>query len=139
MVISIGVVGASGQVGTEVCLFLRTYPSIRVIAIVRAAISGAILRRCGIEVRVGTFSSAQESIALIGDCDVVVDFSTVSGGNVGEALEHYRKYVISAIAHSKPHTKYIFISSVNAFGVGDHFNKTRNYILPHSVYGYTKR
>ena len=58
---TIGVIGASGQVGTEVCLYLKTYPEVRPVAIVRTSLSGALLRRLGIEVRVGAFGTESGS------------------------------------------------------------------------------
>jgi dTDP-4-dehydrorhamnose reductase len=136
---TVGIIGASGQVGTEVCLFLKTYPGVRVIAIVRAPISGAILRRCGIEVRVGTFATPEESAQLVGDCDVVIDFSVISTGEVAEICAHYAKNITAALQYSPSWARYVFISTINAFGMGDEFNRAKNYWIPHSVYAYTKR
>jgi dTDP-4-dehydrorhamnose reductase len=136
---TIGIIGASGQVGTEVCLFLKTYPAVRVIAIVRAPVSGSILRRCGIEVRVGTFAAAEESARLVGDCDVVVDFSVISTGEVVQICAHYAKNITAALQYSRSRARYVFISTINVFGMGDDFNRAKNYWIPHSVYAYTKR
>jgi nucleoside-diphosphate-sugar epimerase len=138
-VTTVGIIGASGQVGTEVCLFLKTYPGVRVIAIVRAPISGAILRRCGIEIRVGTFATPEESAGLVGDCDVVIDFSVISTGEVGQICAHYAKNISAALQYSPSWAHYVFISTINAFGMGDDFNRSKNYWIPHSVYAYTKR
>jgi len=136
---TIGIIGASGQVGTEVCLFLKTYPGVRVIAIVRASISGAILRRFGIEVRVGTFATPEESARLVGDCDVISDFSAISTGEVAQTCAHYAKNITAALQYSPPRGSYVFISTINAFGMGDDFNVAKNYWISHSVYAYTKR
>ena len=65
MTTTIGVIGASGQVNTEVCLYLKTYPEVRPVAVVRTSISGALLRRLGIEVRVGAFGTESESRELL--------------------------------------------------------------------------
>ena len=136
---TVGIIGASGQVGTEVCLFLKTYPDVRVIAIVRAPISGTILRRCGIEVRVGTFATAEESARLVGDCDVVIDFSAIPTGEVAQICAHYARNIAAALQYSPSWARYVFISTINAFGMGDEFNRAKNYWIPHSVYAYTKR
>jgi dTDP-4-dehydrorhamnose reductase len=137
--VTIGIIGASGQVGTEVCLFLKTYSDVRVVAIVRAPISGAILHRCGIEVRIGTFATPEESTRLVGDCDVIVDFSVPSGDEVVQICAHYAKYITAALQCSPSRARYVFISTINAFGMGDHFNAAKNYRIPHSIYAYTKR
>jgi nucleoside-diphosphate-sugar epimerase len=138
-VTTVGIIGASGQVGTEVCLFLKTYPGVRVIAIVRAAVSGSILRRSGIEVRVGTFAAPEESTRLVGDCDVVIDFSAISTGEVAQIRAHYAKNITAALQYSPSWARYVFISTINAFGMGDDFNRAKSYWIPHSVYAYTKR
>ena len=136
---TIGIIGASGQVGVEVCLFLKTYPGVRVIAIVRASTSGAMLRRCGVEVRVGTFATPEDSARLLGNCDVVVDFSASSTGDVAATRAHYAKYITAALQYSPSRTRYVFISTINAFGMGDDFNQAKSYWIPHSAYAYTKR
>jgi nucleoside-diphosphate-sugar epimerase len=136
---TVGIIGASGQVGTEVCLFLKTYPGVRVIAIVRTPVSGSILRRCGIEVRVGTFAAPEQSIRLVGDCDIVIDFSAISTGEVAQICAHYAKNITAALQYSPSWARYVFISTINAFGIGDDFNRAKNYLMPHSVYAYTKR
>jgi nucleoside-diphosphate-sugar epimerase len=136
---TIGIIGASSQVGTEVCLFLKTYPDIRVIGIVRASISGAILRRCGISVRVGTFDTAEECVRLVGDCDLIVDFSVISTGDFAATRAHYKQYVSGALRGSPAFARYVFISTINAFGMGDEFNRAKYYWVAHSVYATTKR
>jgi nucleoside-diphosphate-sugar epimerase len=136
---TVGIIGASGQVGTEVCLFLKTYPGVRVIGIVRAPISGSLLRHCGIEIRVGTFATAEESRRLVGDCDVIIDFSVISTGAVAQICDHYAKNITAALQYSPSWARYVFISTINAFGMGDDFNRAKNYWIPHSVYAYTKR
>jgi dTDP-4-dehydrorhamnose reductase len=134
----IGIIGASGQVGTEVCLFLKTYPNIHPIGIVRAPISGALLRRLGIEVRYGTLGSPHQCSELLGDCDLVADFS-VSSGAAHEIKAHYLNNISKALEFSRPGAHYLFISSINAFGMNSKFNRTKFYRIPRSVYAHTKR
>lgn len=136
--ITIGVIGASGQVGTEVCLFLKTYPGVRPIGIVRTSISGALLRRLGIEVRVGTFESQDQSVDLLRDCDVIVDFSA-SSRDVRSMKSHYSRYITQATRLSSPSARYIFISTIDAFGMNARFNRPRYYWVPHTIYAHTKR
>jgi nucleoside-diphosphate-sugar epimerase len=137
-VITIGIIGASGQVGTEVCLFLKTYPGVRPIGIVRTPISGALLRRLNVDVRVGTFASPSDSKELVGDCDLVVDFSAPSRG-VEEIKMHYLKNISSALEFSPRSALYIFISTINAFGMSARFNRAKYYWIPRSAYAHTKR
>jgi len=137
-VTTIGVIGASGQVGTEVCLFLKTYPDVCPVAIVRTGISGAVLRRLDVEVRIGTLGDPYQCRDLLGDCDLVVDFS-VKSGEVADIKAHYRGNISRALECTRPEARYVFISTINAFGMGARFNRAKQYFVPHSVYAYTKR
>ena len=135
---TIGIIGASGQVGTEVCLFLKTYTDVRVIAIVRTPVSGALLKRLGVECRMGTLGNEQECQELLADCDLVVDFSVVIG-EVSKTKRHYFNNVAKALQYSQPGAKYVFISTINAFGMSEQFNRAKKYFIPHSIYAVTKR
>jgi nucleoside-diphosphate-sugar epimerase len=135
---TIGVIGASGQVGTEVCLFLKTYPTVRSVAIVRTGISGALLQRLGVEVRVGTLEDPYRCTDLLRDCDLVADFS-VKSGEVADIKAHYHQNITRALECMRADARYVFISTINAFGASPRFNRAKHYFLPHSIYAYTKR
>jgi nucleoside-diphosphate-sugar epimerase len=135
---TIGIIGASGQVGTEVCLFLKTYPNIRPVGIVRTPVSGALLRRLGIEVRCGTLGSPRQCSELLGDCDLVADFSVLPG-SAREIKAHYFNNINKALEFLRPEARYLFISSINAFGMNGGFNRAKYYWVPRSVYAHTKR
>jgi nucleoside-diphosphate-sugar epimerase len=137
-VTTIGIIGASGQVGTEVCLFLKTYPGVRPIGIVRSEISGALLGRLGVEVRLCDTSDERRCREVFADCDVLVDFS-VPAGDAGDITAYYDRNIARALECSPAGARYVFISSINAFGMSGRFNKAKNYLIPHTVYAYTKR
>ena len=136
--IRIGVLGASGQVGTEVCLFLTTYADVHPVGLVRTYVSGALLRRFGVDVRVGTLSDQHRCKALLGDCDLVVDFS-VNTGEVTDIKTHYQQNITRALDGTHGQARYVFISTINAFGMSTRLNRAKHYILPHSTYAHTKR
>ncbi|MEY3367588.1 MAG: hypothetical protein RI973_743 [Bacteroidota bacterium] len=135
---TIGIIGASGQVGTEVCLFLKTYENIRVVAIVRTAVSAALLSRLGIECRIGTFDREDRCRELLEGCDLVADFSVVIG-EVANTKRHYFNNITKALQYSPRQARYVFISTINAFGMSAEFNKAKRYLIPHSIYAVTKR
>lgn len=137
--ITIGIIGASGQVGTEVCLFLKTYPGVRPIAIVRTGISGALLGRLGVEVRVCSLEDAAQSSYVLGDCDLVVDFSVETGDDIARIKAHYHRNITRTLECARAEARYVFISSINAFGMSAGFNRAKNYRVPHSLYAVTKR
>ncbi|MEK7256108.1 MAG: NAD-dependent epimerase/dehydratase family protein, partial [Bacteroidota bacterium] len=135
---TIGIIGATGQVGTEVCLFLSTYQNVRPVAIARSSVSAAVLRRLGIECRVGALGDEAQCRELLHDCDLVVDFSAPVG-DVKSINRHYESHISKALQYSPAHAKYVFISSINAFGMSEQFNRAKHYLLPHSIYAATKR
>lgn len=135
---TIGIIGASGQVGTEVCLYLRTYTDVRPIAVVRSPVSAALLRRLGIEVRIGEMASKEEASRLLADCDLVADFS-VPTAEVARIKEHYRNNLTQMMAGAPKTAGYVFISTINAFGMSPRFNRAKHHWWPHSVYALTKR
>src|SRR2546425_10572288 len=76
---TIGVIGASGQVGVELCIFLRIFPEIRVIAICRSQLTSSFLRRGGVECRIGDLASLDLARRLLAGCDLVFDLSLLKG------------------------------------------------------------
>jgi hypothetical protein len=75
---------------------------------------------------------------LLHDCDLVADFSVVIG-DVSRTQRHYANNIAKAIRYSPAHARYVFISTINAFGMSEQFNKARRYLIPHSIYAVTKR
>jgi len=136
---TIGILGATGQVGTEVCLYLTTYSNIRVIAISRSEVGTALLKRFGIECRIGSLATELEAQALLADCDVVVDFMAIIATNLITYKNFYHNNITKAIQHSSPNTKYVFISTINAYGMGQYYNKAKYYLIPHTIYAVSKR
>ena len=71
----IAIVGANGQVGTEVCLRLREAADVEVVPVVRNLSGSAFLRLNGVDCRHGRIADPEQARHLIGDCDVVVNFA----------------------------------------------------------------
>lgn len=94
--ITIAIIGASGQVGTEVCLFLMTNPDVQPVAIVRSEVSGAMLRRLGVEVRLCNLDDEYQCREVFADCDLLVDFS-VPPGEVSDITAHYDRNITHAL------------------------------------------
>jgi nucleoside-diphosphate-sugar epimerase len=135
---TIGIIGASGQVGTEVCLFLKTYPGVRPVALVRSEISGAMLRRLQVEARLCDLRDEGQCKQAFADCDLLADFS-VAPGEAADTTAHYDRNIPRALECAPGGARYVFISSINAFGMSAKFNRAKNYWLPHTIYAYTKR
>ena len=137
--LSIAIVGANGQVGTEACLYLRQWPDVRPVAICRSNLAGAFLRRFGIECRTGNLQDARQAKDLLAGCDVVVDFSLPSG-IFAEMQPTIRSMVTNCIQQAPEGAAFVYGSSEMAYGMrqlaGERF---RWYRLSRTVYGASKR
>ncbi|MDB4987513.1 MAG: hypothetical protein JWN04_2691 [Myxococcaceae bacterium] len=114
---SIALVGANGQVGTEVCLLLSKMTGVTVLPIVRSRLGASVLERCGIPCRVGALTSDAEAKRLLEGCDLVADFSLPSGLPV-QVRDAIRTNVTHAMRNAPAGARYVFMSSTMAFGNG---------------------
>ena len=110
----IAVLGANGQVGSEICLLLRGVPGMQVVPICRNHSGSAFLRWHGMSCRHGRASDPVESRALLGDCDVVVNFALATG-RPREAREANRRLVEAAARDSLPGARIIFFSTLAVY------------------------
>lgn len=74
---TIAVVGANGQVGTELVLRLAHAKDVEVVPIVRNMSGSAFLRMQGIACRHGAITDQSEARALLADADVVVNLAHI--------------------------------------------------------------
>jgi nucleoside-diphosphate-sugar epimerase len=137
-VITIGVIGANGQVGTEVCLFLNCWEDVKVIAICRTRLGSAVLRSMGITCRHGSMQDAAHARELLADCDLVADFS-LPRGSADDIKAAYRANITNALESASGATRYVFISSLMALGMKGVGARIRYHWIPKTVYAATKR
>lgn len=110
---TIAVLGANGQVGSEVCIALSEI-GLPVIAIVRSPVGCALLRRAGVKCRVGSLSNPEAASGLLEGCDTVADFS-LPGGMPSEIRAGARR-VIEAALSAQPR-RFVYMSTTMAFGM----------------------
>ncbi len=111
----IAVVGANGQVGREVCLFLSVM-GVQVIPVSRTQLGGVFLERCALACRYGAVGNPKEAGRLLEDCNLVVDFSHPHGlpSQVRPAV---KANIQNILRLAPPGCPYIYISSISAFGM----------------------
>lgn len=106
----VGVIGANGQVASEVCLLLRNYPSIQLVPICRNPTGSAVLRYHGVPCRHGHVADARQARSLLGDCDVVLNFA-LPVGRPRQTLETNRRLIENSTLHSAPNAVIIYFST----------------------------
>ena len=133
----IAVVGANGQVGREVCLFLSVMGA-DVVPISRTELGGIFLERCGLTCRYGSVSDKNDAKRLLEGCDLVADFAHPR--NLPAKIRRAVKSNIDNIVHCAPQgASYVYISTISAYGMRDEDSKMKDYFLPRTLYAGDKR
>jgi nucleoside-diphosphate-sugar epimerase len=138
---TIAVVGASGGVGTELCLTLLSMPDIRVVAICRSRLASALLERCGVECRIGSVSRPDTAAALLSGVDAVFDLAFPDGPEF-ESRALNRAIITSAIQAAPPGARYVYASSCMAVGLDAPTHPGERFVyrvLSRTAYGARKR
>lgn len=110
----IAIIGANGQVGSEISLFLRLLPNVEVVPISRSIHGSSLLRRCGFECRHGSFDSPEAARDLIGDCDMVLDFALPTG-SVSQMRATIDQIIDSAMRGSDRLRDYVYMSTMSVY------------------------
>jgi nucleoside-diphosphate-sugar epimerase len=137
--VTIGVLGANGQVGAEVCLLLNQMDGVRVVPICRTELGSTLLRRCGLECRHGKLDNPAEATRLLAGCDLVADFTLPQDGVTAEIRATVKQIVTAAIQTSPGPSRFVYISTLMAFGFASQDQMFRHRFLSRTLYGSTKR
>ena len=111
----IGVIGANGQVGAELCLMLAQRSDVDLVAICRTHSGSAFLRWQGIACRHGRTADPNDVARLIGDCDVIVN-SSLAGGSPANIRRTEDCIVRNLFTYSKPGATIIHFSTQSVYG-----------------------
>lgn len=136
--ITIGIIGANGQVGIETCLYLSQIENIQVIPICRTEFGSAFLDLCRIKCRIGNISDPQIAKSLLKDCDLIADFTYIKG-LPSEIKSISENIILNTIKFSPPDAKFVYASSIMAYGMGKNNPDFKDYLFARSVYGAMKR
>lgn len=134
----IGVIGASGQVGSEIVLLLKRMFGYEVIPICRSRYSAIFFEELDFKCRIGNIENKDDSVKLLEDIDLVIDFS-LPKGLPSEINFKSKKIIENIVRYSKHDSKFIYISSIMAFGMGKDKKELKNYFLANTSYGSCKR
>lgn len=134
----IGIIGANGQVGLEVSLFLSLMGDVEVIPICRTEFSSVILRRLGFGCRHGSLHHPEEAKRLLADCDLVVDL-TFPSGLLPQVRAATRAIVRNGIRFAPRNAAFVYGSTIMAFGMPQGMSRVRRCFWAHTPYGAVKR
>ena len=134
----VGVLGATGKVGTELCLFLHLMEGVEVVAIGRNDLSLTLLRRCGVECRSGRADDPAEARRLLAGCSVVCDLS-LPRGLASEVRAATARITRAATLAAEPGAPYVMASTYMSLGVSRPGERLRRRLLAGTQYGANKR
>lgn len=135
--VKVAVVGAGGQVGTNLLFRLNHHPQIRAVGICRNELTAASLRMQDFEVRCGSIAEQASTSGLLGDSQVVV-YCAAAGGMPAHAREANER-TIDGLLSTNGQRHIVFFSSAAVYGTC--IDVTRNTFekpRPDWIYGREK-
>lgn len=109
------VIGANGQVGSEVTLLLARMPGVSVIPVSRSHSGSASLRRLGIAVRHGSISHPDDAARLLRDADVVANFALATG-TPAESFAANQQIIAQTFSAAPKDAIIVFFSTLAVLG-----------------------
>lgn len=134
------VLGANGQVGSEVCLLLHLLhaDARRVVGVCRSRTSAFILERAGIEIREGDVGDSAQARELLACADVVVDLSLPRG--LPSQFRAASVRIFDSPAQHAPRIPWIYASTIMALGMPNAGGYRFGWrFFPRTIYGANKR
>jgi nucleoside-diphosphate-sugar epimerase len=117
MTARVAVIGANGQVASEVTLLLKQLGQ-DVVPVVRGRMGASFLRYMGVAVRIGSLAEEAQGASLLRDADIVANFA-LAGGTGKEMRQANDALIRNSFRHSPAHACLLFFSTL---AVNDGFN-----------------
>lgn len=134
----VAILGANGQVGSELALLLGESGEVDLIGVVRSEYGAALLRLAGVPHATARFDDAKALARAIGDCDLVVDL-TYPSGQLPDIPGMIEANISAVMRATRRGAGYLHMSSIMAFGMPSGGTQLRNYLIPRASYGHIKR
>lgn len=115
----VAILGANGQVGAELCLYLKVMGFCEPIAVTRSPNSNAFLLRAGIECRSGDLTSPKVVAKLLTDCDLIFDLAFPNGRNLSETKRMLRAREMSILSAARPSKGFVLASTTSVYRSSD--------------------
>ncbi|MCX7177148.1 MAG: NAD(P)-dependent oxidoreductase [Proteobacteria bacterium] len=111
----VAILGANGQVGAELCLYLKVMGFCEPVAVTRSSNSNFFLSRAGIDCRSGDLASPQVAAKLLNDCDLIFDLALPNGRNLSETKRMLRARSTSIFSVARPSKGFVLASTTSVY------------------------
>jgi nucleoside-diphosphate-sugar epimerase len=138
MIKNILILGATGQIGKELSLEFKNSENLNIISHCRTLVSASFFNEKKIEYTVGKLED-KNMISKISDSDLIFDLSAPDHGSLKEIKYFYKKRFEFIFSHMKKNSKFVFASTMNAFGLNNNRKILKNYFFSSSIYASNKR
>lgn len=113
--VRVAVLGANGQVGSEICLLLSRVPGLELVPVCRNRSGSAFLRWQGIACRHGRPAESTDASRLFADCDLILNFALASG-NPAQIRLTEDNLIRNSFACSRHDATVVYFSTQSVYG-----------------------
>jgi nucleoside-diphosphate-sugar epimerase len=113
--VRVGVLGANGQVGSELCLLLAKLDDIELVPVCRTRSGSAFLRWQGIACRHGRPADPADAPRLLADCDLVLNLA-LAGGNPAQIRATEDRLIRHSFEFSRANATVVYFSTQSVYG-----------------------
>ena len=132
------ILGATGQIGKELSLKFKNSKNLNIISHARNLVSSSFFKHNGIVHVIGNLFD--DNIVLeISNADLIFDLAAPDHGTLQEIKQFYKKRFDFVFSKMKKNSKFVFASTMNAFGMDNKRNILKNYFFSSSIYASNKR
>lgn len=107
--------GANGQVGSELCLLLANLGGIELVPVCRTRSGSAFLRWQGIACRHGRPADPADAPRLLADCDLILNLA-LAGGNPAQIRLTEDRLIRHSFEFSRPGATIVYFSTQSVYG-----------------------
>ena len=130
--------GATGQIGKELSLELNTNNDLDLTSHSRTKVGASFFKYNKIKSLIGDLSE-EKIIQEISTADLIIDLAAPYDGNLQENKNFYKERIDTFLNNMQKNTKFIFTSSMNAFGIDNKRRILKDYFISSSIYASNKR
>jgi len=132
------ILGATGQIGKELSLEFSKIKNIKTVSHSRTKVGSSFFKLHNLPNIIGDLNN-NDIIREISSADLVFDLAAPNQGTLKEIKKFYHKRFDIIIPYMKKNSKFVFASTMNAFGIDIKRKKLKNYIISSSIYASNKR